>query len=217
MHYAHSHVITIRPPARTRAWSLAALARRIPEAVHGERELRAGFEGIELWIKELADPCESRQAFESLAHSPTLLNWHRDNARKVVQQALMRDLRAFHAVHLGAELAGAVLPPCEAVNEQAAVRVRHVRELAGLLVRASELIAQQDLRGDAALQEVLRLRRAGGAVPIQASVPAKAASAAQEDEAAPATDTADEDDALVQCASFPVACTSREAAGSPLR
>lgn len=214
MHYAHSHVITIRPPARTRAWSLAALARRIPEAVHGERELRAGFEGIELWVKELADPCEATQAFEALAHSPTLLSWHRDNARKVVQQALMRDLRAFHAVHLGAELAGAVLPSCQAAGEQSAVRVRHVRELARLMVHAGELMRQHDMRGDAALHEALRLRREPGIVCAELS--AAAADAGSQGERDPVTGTAD-DDAVVQCVSFPAARRSREAAGSALR
>lgn len=214
MHYAHSHVITIRQPARTRAWSLAALARRIPAAVHGERELRAGFEGLELWIKELAAPCESKQAFEALAHSPTLLSWHRDNARKVVQQALMRDLRAFHAVHLGAELAGAVLPSCQAAGEQCAVRVRHVRELARLMVHAGELMRQQDMPGDAALHEALRLRREPAAV--CAELAAAAADATTQGERDPVTETAD-DDAVVQCVSFPPVRRSREAAGSALR
>ena len=214
MHYAHSHVITIRPPARTKVWSLAALARRMPEAVHGERELRAGFEGIELWIKELADPCESARAFEALAHSPTLLSWHRDNARKVVQQALMRDLRAFHAVHLGAELADAVLPSCQAAGEQAAVRVRHVRALARLLVRAGELVVERDLRGDAALHEALRLHRESGAMAGQVLA---SDGADGETEQEPCTEAADED-AVVQCASFPPAVRhSHEAAGSALR
>lgn len=161
MHYVHSHVITFRPPARTGAWSLAALARRIPDAVHEARELRAGFEGLELWIRELAEPCESEQAFEALAHSPTLRNWHRDNARKVVQQALMRDLRAFHAVHLGAELASAVLPRCEAAQDDAAVRVRHVRELAALLAEARAAMEAQGLSGEAALRGALQLRGQG--------------------------------------------------------
>lgn len=213
MHYAHSHVITIRPPARTRAWSLAALARRLPAAVHGERELRAGFEGIELWVKELADPCEATQAFEALAHSPTLLSWHRDNARKVVQQALMRDLRAFHAVHLGAELAGAVLPSCQAAGELSAVRVRHVRELARLLVHAGELMRQQDMRGDAALHEALRLRCEPVAVCTE---PSAIAGAGAQPERDPVAETAD-DDAVVQCVSFPPARRNREAAASALR
>ncbi len=147
-------IISIRPPSSTGNWSVVALDRRLPETVESERELQAGCAGFELWVKPPPDECEV-SGIEALAHSESLLRWHRDNAIKVLQNGLTRDLRSLKAVHLAPRLLAAVLPPEDAPERFA--RVLHVRQLAAMVVQSRQAVASGLSTGEQALLARLEL------------------------------------------------------------
>lgn len=147
-------IISVRPPSSTGAWSLVSLDRRLPDSVEPERELQAGSGGFELWVKPLPEECDCT-GIDTLAHSPQLLRWHRENAIKVLLAGLTRDLRTFKSTHWATPLLERVLPPAAGPDRFA--RVHHVRQLAAVVVHARRAVAAGLSRGEQAVIAALEL------------------------------------------------------------